>query len=259
MEIPFYQVDAFTGEVFGGNPAGVCPLEKWLDDDLLQSIAMENNLSETAFFVKKKNEYELRWFTPKVEIDLCGHATLASAHVIFNYLNPKLKKIDFQTKSGLLTVQMEKNLISMDFPSRKPVPVIAPSHLVRGLGVEPVEVTKSRDYFALFESEEQIKAIVPDFSELIKLDSLGVGITAPGHEVDFVSRFFAPKAGVPEDPVTGSAHSSLIPYWAERLNKNSLTAMQLSARVGKLYCENKKDRVTIAGQAVTYAMGKIYI
>ncbi|MEJ2048414.1 MAG: PhzF family phenazine biosynthesis protein [Calditrichota bacterium] len=259
MELPLYQVDAFTNKVFGGNPAAVCPMDKWLDDKILQSIAAENNLSETAFFVKNKNEYQLRWFTPKIEVDLCGHATLASAYVIFNYINPQLNKIIFQTQSGHLSVEMENDLISMDFPSRKPVPVDTPAQLVKGLGIKPIKVTKSRDYFAIFDNEDQIKKINPDFAELNKLDSLGVGITAPGREVDFVSRFFAPKVGIPEDPVTGSAHSSLIPYWAERLNKNTLSALQLSNRIGILLCQNKVDRVIIAGKAVTYAIGKIYI
>jgi PhzF family phenazine biosynthesis protein len=259
MELPFYQVDAFTDKVFGGNPAAVCPLGEWLDDETLQSIATENNLSETAFFVRNNSEYQLRWFTPKVEVDLCGHATLASAYVIFKYIDTQLSKIIFQTQSGHLSVEMQNDLISMDFPSRKPVPVKTSAQLVKGLGIKPTEVTKSRDYFAVFDNEDQIKKINPDFAELNKLDSLGIGITAPGREVDFVSRFFAPKVGIPEDPVTGSAHSSLIPYWAERLNKNNLSALQLSNRVGKLHCQNKADRVIIAGKAVTYAIGKIYI
>jgi PhzF family phenazine biosynthesis protein len=259
MELTLYQVDAFTDKVFGGNPAAVCPMDKWLDDKILQSIAAENNLSETAFFVKNNSEYQLRWFTPKIEVDLCGHATLASAYIIFNYIDPQLSEIIFQTQSGHLSVEMENDLISMDFPARKPISVDTPAQLVKGLGIKPIEVTKSRDYFAVFESEDQIKKINPDFAELSKLDSLGIGTTAPGREVDFVSRFFAPKVGIPEDPVTGSAHSSLIPYWAERLNKNNLSALQLSNRIGKLYCQNKADRVIIAGKAVTYAIGKIYI
>ena len=259
MKIPFFQVDAFTKEVFKGNPAAVCILDAWLDDEMLQSIATENNLSETAFLVPlSRGHYDLRWFTPTIEVDLCGHATLASAFVIFSFIDTGLTSIDFKTASGLLTVLKSEGLLSMDFPSRKPIPIEAPSILPDALGMEPEEVQKSRDLLAVFEGERHIREMNPDFELLKKIqDALGIIVTAPGDHSDFVSRFFAPNAGILEDPVTGSAHCTLIPYWAERLGKNKLHAYQFSKRSGELFCENLNDRVRISGHAVLYAKGEV--
>ncbi len=257
MIVPLYQIDAFTEKIFGGNPAAVCPLEGWVDEVMLQSIAAENNLSETAFFVPKGEEFELRWFTPEVEVDLCGHATLASAFVVFNHMAWRGKEIVFHTRSGPLTVRREGDLLAMDFPAKKPEPATPPPALAEGLGAEPVAVLKTRDYLAVFDTEEEILAIEPDFNRLKTVDALGIIATAKGKESDFVSRFFAPSVGVPEDPVTGSAHCTLIPYWAKRLAKKKLEAVQLSKRRGRLYCEDRGDRVLIAGKAVTYSVGFI--
>lgn len=260
MKLPIYQIDAFTNKTFSGNPAAVCPLNDWLDDKTLQLIAAENNLSETAFFVKKNNFYELRWFTPTMEVDLCGHATLSAAFVIFNYLESKLNKISFNTKkAGILVVKKENDLLSMDFPSRKALPCNPSNVLIRSFNFIPSEVLLARDYLVIFESEEQIRSLKPDMNRIMLLDSLGVIVTAPGTKADFVSRFFAPKAGVPEDPVTGSAHSTLIPYWSERLNKNKLHAYQISPRGGELFCQDLGERVKIAGQGILYSDGFIYL
>lgn len=257
MKIPLYQIDAFTKTLFKGNPAAVCPLSNWLEDETLQAIAAENNLSETAFFVSRDNHYDLRWFTPKVEVDLCGHATLASAHVIFHFIDRSATVVRFQTRSGLLTVEREGDLLAMQFPSRPATPTPPPESLIQGLGVQPDEVLFSRDYLAVFGSQETVKSIKPDMSRLMRLDGLGVIVTAPGREADFVSRFFAPKAGVPEDPVTGSAHCTLIPYWARRLEKKELYGLQLSERGGELFCTALGDVVRIAGYAVAYSEGSI--
>lgn len=258
MLIPLYQVDAFTDQLFCGNPAAVCPLEEWPDDDLLQKIAAENNLSETAFFVRNGNKFQLRWFTPEVEMDLCGHATLASAFVLFNYLNEPGNELSFSTASGLLKVKRDGDLLSMDFPSRPPVPATGDKRLLRGLGVAPLEIWKSRDLLILLESEEDVATLEPDFLELAAIpDCFAVIVTAPGKKVDFVSRFFAPGAGIPEDPVTGSAHCTLIPFWADRLNKTNLIARQVSPRGGDLTCEHRGDRVIIAGRATLYMRGEI--
>jgi PhzF family phenazine biosynthesis protein len=259
MKIPLYQIDAFTDKVFGGNPAAVCPLNEWIGEDLLQKIAAENNLSETAFFVKTGDEYELRWFTPTLEVELCGHATLATAYVIFFYINNELTQVTFHSQSGKLKVTKEKELLVMDFPSRKPKPVSCPPDLERGIGIKPNEVLKDRDFYAVLKNQKEVEAIIPDIKYLENLDSLGICVTAEGEGVDFVSRFFAPRAGITEDPVTGSAHSSLIPYWAEKLNKRKLDAIQLSKRKGQLFCENLEDRVLIGGKAVTYSVGTINI
>ncbi|RVU02946.1 PhzF family phenazine biosynthesis protein [Mucilaginibacter limnophilus] len=261
MTIPIYQVDAFTDKLFGGNPAAICPLTEWLPDEMMQKIAVENNLAETAFFVKNKTGYKLRWFTPEYEIDLCGHATLATAHIIFTELGYTADTLEFETvKAGTLTVAKQGDKYLMDFPSRPPQPASLPDGLIEALGgKQPVEVLKSRDYFLVYESEYDIRNTAPDFSLLSKIDTLGVIITAPGIEADFVSRFFAPSAGIPEDPVTGSAHCNLIPYWAEKLGKNELRAYQLSARKGELWCEHKGDRALMAGKAVTFLKGEIYI
>jgi PhzF family phenazine biosynthesis protein len=259
MKIPYYQIDAFAGAVFRGNPAGVCLLEHWLDDSTLLAIAAENNLSETAFLVKKRQDYQLRWFTPEIEIDLCGHATLASAFVVFNYVDSSLDTVGFESKSGLLTVTRENDRLSMDFPSRKATSCPVPRALAKGVGAEPKEVLRARDYLAVFESEKQIQSMQPSLDKLRELDCLGIIVTAPGVHSDFVSRFFAPRAGIPEDPVTGSSHSTLIPYWSERLGKSELHAFQLSKRGGELFCKDLGDRVTISGTAVTYLEGTIIL
>jgi len=261
MNIPFYQVDAFSRKIFGGNPAAVCLLESWLDDTLLQSIAAENNLSETAFLVhKSKGEYGLRWFTPTVEIDLCGHATLASAFVILSFIDNSLPSVDFQTKSGLLSVTQSGELLSMDFPARKPEPTEQSPIISQALGAEPLDVLKSRDLLVVFKDESTVRGMNPDFDKLKEIrDAFAVIVTARGERSDFVSRFFAPNAGIPEDPVTGSAHCTLIPYWAARLNKNHLHAFQLSKRGGELFCENAGDRVKISGNAVLYSKGELYL
>lgn len=259
MEIPYYQVDSFTNKIFGGNPAGVCLLDSWIDDSLMISIAAENCLPETAFVVKNGENYEIRWFTPQVEVDLCGHATLASAYVILNYVEPSLQVIEFQSKSGVLTIKREGELFVLDLPSRKPQPCDVPEELLIGLGLEPMEVLRSRDYLAVYKNEEEVRELTPYNDALSKLDALGIIVTAPGKKVDFVSRFFAPRVGVPEDPVTGSAHCTLIPYWARRLHKNNLVALQISPRGGELFCENSADRVFIKGRGVTFMQGTMQV
>jgi PhzF family phenazine biosynthesis protein len=259
MEIPLYQIDAFTNRVFGGNPAAVCPLGEWIDDDLMQKIAEENNLSETAFFVKRGTQYEIRWFTPRIEIELAGHPTLAAAYVIFNYCNHGTGKISFSSKSGELNVTQDGDLIRMNFPAMKPVKAAENDLLDRALGQKPAELYRTRDYLAIYNTQEEILSIDPDFGLVKQLDCLGVIVSAPGNEVDFVSRCFAPAAGINEDPVTGSAHSTLIPYWAQRLKKDTLHAYQLSARGGELFCRNLGERVEISGRAVPYLKGTISI
>ncbi|MCX5840958.1 MAG: PhzF family phenazine biosynthesis protein [Deltaproteobacteria bacterium] len=259
MRIKQYQVDAFTARAFEGNPAAVCPLESWLDDGLLQAIAEENNLSETAFFVPSGKGFKLRWFTPVAEVDLCGHATLATAHILFETLGYDKKSITFETRSGDLVVARKGNLLEMNFPSLPPVPIAIPGALIAGLGQRPVAVFSAVDYLAVFECEETVRAIVPEHSLLRQLDLRGVIVTAPGSAVDFVSRFFAPKLGIPEDPVTGSAHCTLTPYWAKRLDKNLLTAKQISKRGGYVTCEMKGDRVALSGSAVTFMQSEIVI
>ncbi|MCX6623107.1 MAG: PhzF family phenazine biosynthesis protein [Acidobacteria bacterium] len=255
--IPLYQVDAFTSRLFGGNPAAVCPLEEWLDDATLQAIASENNLAETAFFVERNGRYHLRWLTPEVEVDLCGHATLASAFVILNYLRPGLDEVVFDTQSGELVVRRQGDLLAMDFPARPPVPVASNEDLLRGLKLEPKEVLAARDYCIVYESEEQVRSLAPDMALLAQLDRFAVIVTAPGTDCDFVSRFFAPAQGIAEDPVTGSAHCTLIPYWSRRLGRTELHARQVSRRGGELFCRDRGDRVTIAGHAVLYLKGGI--
>jgi len=217
MKIPLYQIDAFTNQVFKGNPAAVCPLEKWLEDEILQDIAAENNLSETAYFVERGSQYELRWFTPKTEVDLCGHATLASAFVIFQHVNPSLPAVDFSTRSGLLRVERDGTRLAMDFPSRPASNCTTPQDLLDALKVPPREVLLARDYLVVYETEDIVRSIQPDMGLLEKVDCLGTIVTAPGSQADFVSRFCAPRAGIPEDPVTGSAHCTLVPYWSRRL------------------------------------------
>lgn len=261
MTIPIYQADAFTDQLFGGNPAAICPLTEWLPDEVMQKIAVENNLAETAFFVKTEKGYKLRWFTPEYEIDLCGHATLASAHILFTELGYQGDVIHFETvKSGVLTVTRDGDKYTLDFPSRPPIPIEAPNGLIEALGgIPPKAILRSRDFFVVYENELDIRELAPDFFALSKMDTVGIIVTAPGETVDFVSRFFAPGAGIPEDPVTGSAHCNLIPYWAKELGINQLHAYQISARKGELWCELQGDRVLMAGKAVTYLKGEIYI
>ena len=259
MKIKQYQVDAFARRVFEGNPAAVCPLEAWLPDELMQAIAMENNLSETAFFVPEGDGYRLRWFTPLAEVDLCGHATLASAHVILNVLGEKKDRVDFETRSGKLTVTRDGDMLAMDFPAQPPKRVEIPETLVAGLGARPVEVLANIDYVAVFEDEATIRALTPDLGRLAELELRGVSVTAPGTDHDFVSRFFAPKVGVPEDPVTGSAHCKLVPYWAGRLGKDELTARQVSRRGGDVRCRLMGDRVMLSGSAVTFMEATIEV
>lgn len=259
MIINQYQVDAFANRVFEGNPAAVCPLASWLDDRLLQAIAAENNLSETAFFVPSAKGFSLRWFTPVREIDLCGHATLAAAHVIFEVVGYGGESITFETRSGELVVERQGDQLAMDFPAMPPKSCALPDALLKGLGRMPVEVLRADDYLAVFESEAVVRAIVPDFALLATLEARGVIITAPGEAVDFVSRFFAPRYGIPEDPVTGSAHCELAPYWAKRLGKSLLGARQVSRRGGNITCEMKGDRVMLTGRAVTFMEARIFI
>ncbi len=259
MKLQIFQVDAFTSKPFGGNPAAVVPLEAWLPDETMQSIALENNLSETAFFVREGDGYRLRWFTPTFEIDLCGHATLATAYVIFEVLGSGENVLRFQTKSGELTVERVGERLVMDFPSRPPVACDVPEGLFEAIGKEPIEVLKSRDYFLVYESEQDILDIRPNFSRLAEIPTHAVIVTAKGESSDFVSRFFAPEAGINEDPVTGSAHCNLIPYWAGKLGKTQMFARQVSARGGELFCELKGERVSIGGNAVLYMKGEIYV
>ena len=261
MELPIYWVDAFTDRVFGGNPAAVVPLESWLDDTLLQRIANENGLSETAYFVRTgAARAELRWFTPAVEVDLCGHATLATAHVLFNELGQAAQPYVFDTKSGPLSVSRRDGRFELDFPSRPAAPAEPPAELLRGLGLRPLEVRRSeRMWLCVYASAADVLGISPDFSELARLVPGRIIPTAPGGDCDFVSRFFAPDAGVPEDPVTGSAHSTLVPYWAARLGKTELHARQVSRRGGELWCELRGDRVSMAGATVGYLKGSIRV
>jgi len=259
MRIPYYEVDAFTNRTFSGNPAGVCVLKEWLPDAMLQNIAAENGLSETAFLTRKDDFFELRWFTPVVEVDLCGHATLASAFVLFSELGHHGERVQFQTRSGRLTASRRGGGVELDFPSRPPAPCSCPQELADGLHSQPQAVLKSRDYMAVYESEAAVAALAPDMGLLARLACLGVIVTAPGKEAGFVSRFFAPRVGVPEDPVTGSAHCSLIPYWAKRLGKTELFARQLSRRGGELHCRDAGERVIIGGEAVIYCKGEVEV
>lgn len=259
MKLPIFQVDAFTDHVFGGNPAAVCPLDEWLDDEIMQQLALENNLSETAFFVKKEDEYELRWFTPEIEVDLCGHATLATAHVLFEHVGIQKSEIRFQTKSGVLIVSKENERLKMDFPTDDMPQVDPPAVLFQALGIRSDNVFFTDDYMVVLNSEEEVQNLDPDFRILSEVNARGVIVTALGDEVDFVSRFFAPGAGIDEDPVTGSAHTKLTPYWSKRLGKDILEARQISKRVGNLTCRYKGERTEILGRAVTYMVGEINI
>ena len=257
MELTLYQIDTFTGRPFEGNPAAVIPLETWLPDYTMQSIAEENNLSETVFFVPKNSGFHIRWFTPKIEVELCGHATLAAAYVLFNILGYKRESIEFESKSGTLTVLQKYDCLVLDFPSQPPIPCHVPDAIVKAFAKTPIECLRSEDYIVVFESESDILSIKPDMDYLKKLDLRGVIITARSRQYDFVSRFFAPNCGIDEDPVTGSAHTQLTPYWAQILGKTSMTAKQVSSRGGELICELHNDRVFISGKAVKFLEGKI--
>jgi predicted PhzF superfamily epimerase YddE/YHI9 len=259
MKIRQYQIDAFASRVFEGNPAAVCPLEAWLGDDVLQAIAQENNLSETAFFVPTEKGFHLRWFTPITEVDLCGHATLASAHVIFNILGYARRSVSFGTRSGELTVGRDGEQLEMNFPAARPKLCDPPGRLIEGLGHRPKEVLAADDYVAVYDSEAVIRSLTPDFVKLHELDLRGVVVTAPGTDVDFVSRFFAPKYGIPEDPVTGSAHCELTPYWSSKLGKDTLNAKQVSKRSGYIRCQARGERIILAGRAVTFMEAEIDI
>lgn len=257
MEIDLYQVDAFTDTPFGGNPAAVCPLAQWLPEATMQAIAAENNLSETAFLVREAQGWRIRWFTPVSEVRLCGHATLASAWVLFNHLERSAERVVFDSLSGPLTVTRDGDRLTLDFPLRRAQPVVAPGVLAAALGCTPLEVLAADDWLALLDSEQRVRELQPDMGLLKKLERRGLMVTAAGSDCDFVSRFFAPKYGIDEDPVTGSAHTTLTPYWADRLGKHKLHARQLSARGGELFCELHGERVRIAGAAVPYLKGVI--
>ncbi len=259
MHLQLFQVDAFAEQVFEGNPAAVVPLPEWLEDSLLQAIANENNLSETAFFVEGQDGFELRWFTPRAEVDLCGHATLASAHVLFRHLGHESDQIRFHTRSGLLTVSREGEVMAMDLPAVASEAIVLPDALVAGLGALPKLVLAATDHIAVFDSEDDIIALRPDFARLEQLDLRGVIATAPGRSFDFVSRCFYPKLDVDEDPVTGSAHCQTAPYWAARLGRSALRGRQLSGRGGTVHCRVEGDRVILMGQAVDYLNGTIRV
>ena len=259
MELRLLQIDTFTDVVLGGNPAAVCPLDAWLDDPTMQAIAAENNLSETAFFVPEGEGYNLRWFTPNVEVDLCGHATLAAAFVVFEELKPNTKRVDFATKSGRLTVVRAGADLVMDFPAQPATPVRPPELLVGALGEPPIEVLAGADYVAVFENAADVAQLEPDLGMLMQLDRRGVVATAPGDDSDYVLRFFAPKNAVPEDPVSGNVQTALVPYWSHKLGKPRMTVRQLSARGGAMVCEDHGERISIAGRAVRYMDARISV
>jgi PhzF family phenazine biosynthesis protein len=253
--LPIYQVDAFASEIFRGNPAAICPLESWLPDATMQAIAAENNLSETAFFVREGEAYRLRWFTPTVEVELCGHATLASGFVLLK----ESGAVKFLTRAGALSVRRDGDLLTLDLPALPPSPMDAPPALAKGLGVVPRETLRATNWLAVLDDEASVRALKPDFATLATLHPHGVIVTAPGKAVDFVSRFFGPSFGIPEDPVTGSAHCTLTPYWSKRLAKKKLSAHQVSARGGELVCEDLGARVALTGRCALYLEGTITI
>lgn len=260
--LTLFQIDAFTSQAFKGNPAAVCPLESWLDDDTLQAIAQENNLSETAFFVPEEDAFRIRWFTPSHEVQLCGHATLASAFVILTELDTNRSSVRFDSASGPLWIRRDGDRLTMDFPTWRLKPCAPPDTLIEGLGRTPVEVytVESEDnFFAVFNSESEVVGLNVDFALLAQLHPAGVAVTAPGETADCVSRYFAPSYGIPEDPVTGSIHCGLVPLWASRLNKSQILAHQVSQRGGELFCEDNGDRVLIGGEAVKYLEGTVYL
>lgn len=260
MTYPIYTIDAFTDTLFGGNPAACCPLTAFLPTQTMQKLANENNLSETAFFVKNPdNSYHIRWFTPEFEIDLAGHPTLATAFLIFTILGHDSDTIQFHTKSGLLTVVQKEDLLVMNFPARMPVACTPPEALLKGFSIKPAQVLQSRDYFLVYDTQEDIEQLVPDYLWLNQLDTLGIIVTSKGNLSDFVCRFFVPNSTIAEDPVTGSAHATLIPYWSQVLGKKDMTSIQLSRRKGHLWCSSLGERVTIAGKAVLYMKGEYYL
>jgi PhzF family phenazine biosynthesis protein len=260
MRLALYHLDAFAARVFSGNPAAVVPLERWLDDATLQAVAAENNLSETAFIVGGGGRYEIRWMTPATEIDLCGHATLASAWVVLNVLEAGATAVTFHSRSGPLRVSRDQDGLALDFPARPPEPAPGVRAALAGaLGREPQEAWVARDYMAVFDREEAVRELRPDMEKVAALDRFAVIVTAPGDGVDFVSRFFAPAKGVPEDPVTGSAHCTLVPYWSRRLGRRRLQARQISRRGGELDCEDQGERVRMSGRVVKYLEGTIEI
>lgn len=258
MQIPLYQIDAFTDRAFGGNPAAVCPLDAWLDDDIMQAIAAENNLSETAFFVANGNDnYGLRWFTPAAEVDLCGHATLATAFLLLDKLTPEADQVSFETRSGALSVVREGGRLMMDFPALPASETPLPAGFVEAIGEEPVAFLRAVKNMAVFETESTVRSIKPNFDYIAGLDGMGLIITAPGDESDCASRYFAPQVGINEDPVTGSAHCTIAPYWSDRMNKADIHARQVSARSGDLYCRMDGERVRMGGHAVLFLSGQI--
>jgi PhzF family phenazine biosynthesis protein len=261
MKLSIYQVDAFTNKVFGGNPACVIPLSKWIEDDVLIKIAQENAVPETAFFIELENEFHLRWFTPEIEMDLCGHATLAAAFVIKNFLNYSQNEIKFKTLSGDLKVTISDNFFTLDFPSRDPSEVELPEIIKKAVSIIPVQTLKSRDYLLIYNNQSDIENISVDTQVLnqLNLKTGGIIVSSKGDHTDFVSRFFTPRSSILEDPVTGSAHCSLIPYWSKVLNKNEMKAFQLSKRKGELFCINRGKRVLIRGNAKIYSVGSIWI
>lgn len=260
MKLTLYQIDAFAEKVFSGNPAAVCVLDSWLEDETMQKIAQENNLAETAFLVKNANRYEIRWFTPEIEVDLCGHATLASAYVLFGFFENTSSELEFfSPRSGILKVdKSDDGHLTLDFPADETTFVDEIDAITNSIGLKPLQTIKGKtDYLLIYNSQKEIEQISPNFHLLDQLDCRGVIVSSPGDEVDFVSRFFAPQCGIPEDPVTGSAHTTLIPYWSKILGKENMTAKQLSPRGGNLQCENHGERVKISGKAVLYMVGEI--
>ena len=257
MSIPYFHVDAFTGDGLLGNPAAVCPLDAWLPDAELQRMAAEHNLSETVYFVREGQKFHIRWFTPAVEVDLCGHATVAAAHVLFHHFAHAGERLEFQSKSGVLLVDRQNDLLVLDFPSRTPVRCELPEELRAALPLPPLECWKSRDYMVVYANRADVAALEPDYGWMKKLAAVGIIATAPGRDEDFISRFFAPRSGILEDPVTGSAHCTLVPHWAGLLGKTKLHARQISPRGGELFCELNGDRVRLGGRAKTYLRGEI--
>ncbi len=261
MKIKLYQIDAFTDKVFRGNPAAVCVLDKWIDEDKMQMIGNENNLAETAFIVKKGNDFEIRWFTPLIEVDLCGHATLATAYVLFKYFNYSSDKIFFHSrKNGELSVEKKDDYLTLNFPTDIYDEIETPKVLIEAFGINPVESYKGKtDYLLIFQNQKIIENLKPNFNLVAKVGERGVIVSSKGNQTDFVSRFFAPQTGINEDSVTGSAHTTLTPFWSKKLKKKKLTAKQLSKRQGDLKCEYLGERVKITGQAVTYLIGEIEV
>jgi len=259
MTIRQFVVDAFASRPFRGNPAAICPLARWPEDGVLQAIAAENNLSETAFMVPVSGSFELRWFTPVAEVDLCGHATLAAAHVLFHHLGLEGEQVSFFTRSGELVVKRQPPYLCMALPASDPQPCTAPPALLQGLGGTPEACLAAEDYLVVYADERAVRALTPDLQLLTRIGLRGVIVTAPGTDCDFVSRFFAPKLGIEEDPVTGSAHCQLAPYWSGRLGKNPLSAVQVSARQGEIGCQLEGDRVLLFGRAVTFLQGEILL